>query len=63
VEGVGEPLKGNTFWMCLSCIHSKQSARALTSVLNTQISDDKKIISMNLPEDGDWLQLISPVDN
>jgi hypothetical protein len=63
VEGVGEPLKGNTFWMCPSCIHSKQSARALTSVLNTQISDDKKIISMNLPEDGDWLQLISPVDN
>jgi hypothetical protein len=63
VEGVGDPLKGNTFWLCLSCIHSKQSARALTSVLNMQILDDKKIISMNLLEDGDWLQLISPIDN
>ncbi len=49
--------------MCTSCIHAKQTAHHIHQAPPNMISQDNKLITVQAPDELDWLTLASPIDN
>jgi hypothetical protein len=56
VDGIGDPLKGNTFWLCASCVHASQTARAVH-----QAPQNTRLVTLQACNELDWLDLLSPI--
>jgi dUTP pyrophosphatase len=61
VDGFGDPLKGNAFWLCASCVHASQTARAIHQAPQNTISQDHRLVTLQACNELDWLDLVSPI--